>query len=259
MPHFGPPSELRYFFGHLPRAMFTLLKAISGGQNWGEICEPLKHVSWLLVIFFCIYIGVVVFAVLNIVTSIFIENARQMSMKDKDNLIWEEIQDRNWRGQALRGIFAKADSDGSEWLLWEEFKEYFEDPIVQAYFRTLGLDLEACGVKAFFDFLDVDRKGGINVETFVAGCTHFRGAATTMAIERLSNEFREDTTMVEAKIDRLQEDLSEMVGCIRAALAQQGTFSGLQARPQFSGRARASDISPASVLPSPTEYTRVNL
>jgi hypothetical protein len=78
----------------------------------------------------------------------------------------------------------KATSDGSDKLLWDEFKDYFEDPIVQAFFRTLGLDLEACGVREFFDSLDVDKTGSIDLNTFVAGCTHFRGNAKLLDVER---------------------------------------------------------------------------
>merc|ERR1719421_1127519 len=86
--HLGLQEELQWYFGNLPRGMYTLLKAVSGGQNWGEIAEPLKHISWSLLNIFCLYIGVIILAVLNIVTSIFIENARKNAERDKDNLIW---------------------------------------------------------------------------------------------------------------------------------------------------------------------------
>jgi hypothetical protein len=184
--HAGQKYELRWYLGHLPRAMFTLFKAISGGQNWGEIAEPLKHVSWNLVAFFCLYIGVVVFAVLNIVTSIFIENARKNTLHDKDHLIWEEVQEHNWRQESLRTMFHKADLDGSGSVDFNNFKNHFEDPIVQAYFRTMGLDIGACGTDALFELLDFDRSGYIDEDTFVAGCTHFRGSAKQMDFEKLA-------------------------------------------------------------------------
>merc|ERR1719399_497336 len=96
MTHIGQPFELQWYFGNLPRGMYSLFQAISGGRNWGEISEPFKHISWILVIFFAVYVGTVIFAVLNIVTSIFIENARKNNQRDKNNLIWEDIQERNW-------------------------------------------------------------------------------------------------------------------------------------------------------------------
>jgi hypothetical protein len=191
MPHTGTADQLRWYFGHLPRSMYTLFKAISGGETWGEVAEPLKNVSWSLVIFFCVYIGVVVFAVLNIVTSIFIENARKNALHDKDNLIWEEVQERNWQGDSLKNLFVKADVDKSGTIDWLKFRIHFEDPIVQAYLRTLGIDVQACGVDTFFDMLDFDDTRQIDLETFMAGCLHFRGAARSIDVERLSHKLRD--------------------------------------------------------------------
>lgn len=227
MTHIGQPFELQWYFGNLPRGMYSLFQAISGGRNWGEIAEPFKHVSWALVIFFAVYVGTVIFAVLNIVTSIFIENARKNNQRDKNNLIWEDIQERNWRVDSLRAIFNNADSDGDGVMSFWEFQQFFEDPILQAFFRTLGLDFETYNPQNVYKLFDVRGDGMIDADGFVATCIHIRGSSKSIDLQLLQLAQMDLETKVKENSTLLQKQLERTQNCeniLRTSRAGSGNY-----------------------------------
>merc|ERR1719156_143848 len=72
------PNLVMYFYGSLPRTVFTLYCTISGGIDWNDTVEPLITISPAIALFFSVYIAFAVFCVLNIVTGVFVENATKI-------------------------------------------------------------------------------------------------------------------------------------------------------------------------------------
>merc|ERR1712217_874441 len=68
-------DQLHACFGSVYRAAYTLFKAITGGITWEEVGNPLFDVSWTNGLLFCFYIFFAIFAMLNIITAIFLESA----------------------------------------------------------------------------------------------------------------------------------------------------------------------------------------
>merc|ERR1712173_487222 len=66
-------------FNSLFRTMYTLFKAICGGITWGDAVEPLLSFNLPSVVLVAMYVAFALFCVLNIVTAIFVENARTMA------------------------------------------------------------------------------------------------------------------------------------------------------------------------------------
>eukprot|EP00971_Amphidinium_carterae_P036341 714574-Amphidinium_carterae.1 len=65
------PSEVEEYYGSLIAAMRTLFEAISNGNDWGELLDPLNKVSAVSSFFFLFYVYFVIFGVTNILTAIF--------------------------------------------------------------------------------------------------------------------------------------------------------------------------------------------
>merc|ERR1712007_363213 len=69
-------------WGSVFQAMVSLFQASTGGMDWGELGENIRAVSlgyFLLLLFF---IGFMIFAVLNILTGVFVDKALEISQDD---------------------------------------------------------------------------------------------------------------------------------------------------------------------------------
>ena len=119
-------------FGSLYGAMTTLFMAITGGMDWQDLWIPLSEMSSGYSMVFTLYIFFFAVGVLNIVTSLFVEQAHQASMRDREMLVEHELeQEKRWAAN-LREFFLEADEDGSGMLSEKELSDYLEDKAVQA-------------------------------------------------------------------------------------------------------------------------------
>lgn len=210
-----PPLAVHY--GSVSRIIYTLFKAITGGHDWGELAEPLGRISPWLKLFFCSYIAFAVLAILNIVTGVFVENATTLAQADDENVIMEDIAERRRVMDKIKNLFNKDDHDDSGTLEWSDFKRQFEDPVVQAMFRKLDLNVEEQGIQGLFELLDFEGNGRVDIDTLVVGCTQLRGTAKSLDIAKLRHDNRRLARRVEelaANLDMetLSEPLAQSIG-----------------------------------------------
>merc|ERR1719421_470964 len=97
------------------------------------------------------------FAVMNILTGFFVEQAMKVASEDLEHVIREETHKRANVIANLRKIFREADADESGKVTWEELRADLNDKRVMAFFKTLELDI--WDIRTFFDLLQIwDRK-----------------------------------------------------------------------------------------------------
>jgi len=170
-------------WGGIASAMTSLYKASTGGADWGEVADPLKNVPLALsggfftyfFVFIC-YIGFLYFAVLNILTGVFVESAMKTSKQDRNNIIHEERRSQQSLVTNMINLFHSFDDNNSGTINMEEFEKHQSRPEVRAYFAHLDLDVS--DLWQFFKTLtDMSPKGTVEIETFVEGCTRMRGSA----------------------------------------------------------------------------------
>merc|ERR1719162_1797859 len=66
-------------FGRLDRSVLSLFEAMAGGISWGELVDDLQYLSWSFILLFFTFISVAIFAVMNIVTGVFVQTAMERS------------------------------------------------------------------------------------------------------------------------------------------------------------------------------------
>merc|ERR1712039_876324 len=85
----GPGPEMEYW-GTLRSAMKYLFMAISNGVDWLALYESLDMLGNWYLLGYLAYILFMVFAVINIVSGMFIERAFKVVKQDRDFWIFEE-------------------------------------------------------------------------------------------------------------------------------------------------------------------------
>eukprot|EP00746_Dinoflagellata_sp_MGD_P154865 gnl/MRDRNA2_/MRDRNA2_85082_c0_seq1.p1 gnl/MRDRNA2_/MRDRNA2_85082_c0~~gnl/MRDRNA2_/MRDRNA2_85082_c0_seq1.p1 ORF type:complete len:657 (-),score=123.71 gnl/MRDRNA2_/MRDRNA2_85082_c0_seq1:18-1988(-) len=207
-------EELMTYYGNLGTTMISLFKAISGGADWGDLADPLiLHISGMFAPVFVLYISFALFAVLNVVTGVFVESALASAQEDKDLVIQEEIAKRDSYVHEVRDLFKEADQDGSGELSWPELEKHLHDPRVQAYFKALELD--ASEARGLFNLLDTDDTGTVSSDEFVMGCMRLKGQAKSIDVatlmyenKRMASKWNGFMQFVEQSFDRLDSFVS---------------------------------------------------
>lgn len=194
-------EQLQEYFGTLARTMLCMYEMVSEGIHYHEVMEPLTtYCSPWLAIVFVLYMGFVVFAVLNVVTGVFVETATQTAAEDRKlELI-----------HTMRRLFTAADADGSGTLSFEEF----EDQIGTKEFRTVlkAVDLDADEARDLFHLLDIEESGEIEVDAFVNGCQRLTGAAKAIELSAFMHEWKRWVRHWQKHANYLEMAMEHLVG-----------------------------------------------
>jgi len=202
-------SELQTYYGTLGMSMLTLFAGVTGGGDWQNFALPLRQVHWVYELVFIAYVAFTLFALLNVVTGIFVDSAMSSAMNDRNTVIQEEMMREGYYVNALKKIFAEADADASGAMTQEEMCSYLADKRVQAYMHTLGMSVsEAQGL---FHLLDIDSRGVIDVHEFIMGCLRLKGEAKSIDVVTLMYENKKVARTVTSNIQEIRVTLEEFM------------------------------------------------
>jgi len=172
-------KDLTQWYGSVPRTLLSLFQAFSGGTDWGEISEPLiDDVSPWWGIWFLLYISLIFFAVLNLVTAIFVETAIERA---------DVVKEKQKMGQAW-GLFQSLDFDASGQITREEMRSHMDEQAVQDYFKSIDLDVSE--LDTLFKILDMNGSGEVDFQEFLNGCLRLQGPAKSLDVLLIMQEMR---------------------------------------------------------------------
>lgn len=166
---------LRKHFSRLDFSVLSLFEAMAGGISWGELVDAITPIPWIYTGIFCVFISFAIFAVLNIVTGVFVQSALERAQLDKETLIQDSMQHKEGYLLKMQQIFQEIDVNGSGTISLDEFQEAMEDERMGAYFDALGINVE--DIDTLFTLLDRDGAGSVDIEEFLAGCLKLKGEA----------------------------------------------------------------------------------
>jgi len=196
-------SEVKKHFGSVPRIMISLFQAISGGVDWSDYSELLCRISFTACGIFYAYISMMIFAIMNILTGICVNNANKAADDDMD-LCTEDML-KNEDVANLRKILVtgrKLDRSGSTSSLgsdiggtlnWVQLKVHLSEPRVRAYFKKIGL--EPWHLRSFFQLLKVgDKEPEMDIDQFIRGCMRLRSNVKNIDLMAALHETKERET-----------------------------------------------------------------
>lgn len=172
-------QELVKYYGTLSRTMLSLYQTISDGIHWHEVMDPLaSHCSQWIALVFALYIAFTLFALMNVITGVFVESAMRTAEEDKRRLLINQ----------MRQLFEGADVDHSGTISWDEFQTQMENPQMQTYLKAIDLHQEEA--RELFHLLDIDGSGEIDAVDFVNGCLRLHGSAKAIDFAAFLHEYR---------------------------------------------------------------------
>lgn len=208
----GPINEqIKYYFGSVQTAALTLYKCTSGGLNWHDMYVIVSEAGPIASAQYIFFIGFFNFALLNILTGIFMEKALQASQPERDMLMLETRKAEEKEVQGLMAVFKRMDLDGSGTLTHEEYLEGAQDKNVQAYLKSLGLNTESA--EMFFSVLEqMTGCGDVPVADFVEGCGRMKGYATAMDMQCMAYQVKHIRNILIEMSQALLPDTGEADG-----------------------------------------------
>jgi hypothetical protein len=227
---------LREAFGSVGLSSFTLFLVITNGIDWESIASPLIDISFAMFAGLCFYIVFSTWAVLNVVTGVFVENAIKSKESDRDLMFLEKSKQRERYVSQIRDIFERFDANHTGVLEYDEFIRCLQDPYAQECMAQLGLEVGATSdTESLWKALDFDGNGSINVDEFIFGCTRFKGSARSLDLARVMHVQQAQSESIETIMTDLAS-FKEIVdfACGPKAISNQNrnvTFSGFSAIP----------------------------
>lgn len=196
------------YYGSSLRAMYTMFEMTLAGC-WPTYVRPiLDHVSPWYAVFFMSYILGVVFAVIRIITAIFLKRTLQVASQDEELMVSEKLKERESYLRKLRIFFEEADASGDGAISLDEFEKILANPKVRPWFQLLELEFHEAD--HLFKLLD-DGDGLITIDDFIEGLLRLKGHAWSIDVVSLQREVGK----VNTQLSDLQDDFYSKFGSAR--------------------------------------------
>lgn len=200
-------NDLNELFATVWKSMMTLYRPVACGGPWKHTAIVLWDVGPLYYTVFIAYMSFVSFAVLKLLTGIFVEQAKDCANMDREHVIREQMLERKAMIKELQSLFYNMDDDESGLLTWEEFATHLEDETVVEYLRSM--DLEASDAESLFRLIDKDAGGEVSVDEFVNGAQRLRGPSKCSDVMAIASDINRISMMVTVLSDFVEEKLDK--------------------------------------------------
>lgn len=179
-------SNLLEFYGTVDKSALNLYMAMSGGNDWSVYYHALEPLPLGYRWFFLAFISFTIFAIVNIVTGVFVEAAMQSNLNDRDIIAQEELSSKKRYLDSMKDIFEEMDGDGQGTLSMEEFESKLQDERVVAFFNALKLNVS--DARVLFRLIDTDKSGDVTIDEFLKGCYTLQGESRSLDMKIMELE-----------------------------------------------------------------------
>merc|ERR1719422_2694690 len=116
--------------------------------------------------------------------------------------------------RALRKLFYDVDVGETGAITRKQLEEIFDHWESQAFFSVFGLDVNQA--QGFFELLDLDESGEVDIEEFIGGLMRMRGVAKGADMAMIMFENKRLFEHLKQFMKRLDSHISELTGTEQA-------------------------------------------
>jgi len=169
-------------YGTALRAWYSFFEVTFSG-GWPTYVRPLiEHVSPWYAPFFIVYVACVNFAIIRVISAMFLRETLRSAESDADMRIDQNRRETHDLTLRLRDLFEEADIDRNGGISFEEFDKLLRYPKICAWFASIGVDTHES--RALFDLLDPAGGGLIGFDEFTQGIIRHKGPARALDIAK---------------------------------------------------------------------------
>ncbi|CAK9045815.1 unnamed protein product [Durusdinium trenchii] len=172
------------YYGSFLRALYTMFEITHSGSWPARVRPVIEKVNAWYALPFLGYITLVVFAVIRIVTALFLKETLESSANDADIAMESQSHEAAKLNQKLEALFRAMDEDEGGALSREELVSAMSLPSVQRYMQIL--EVRTADYEDLFDILD-DGDGRITITEFVQGLKKIKGNARAIDMVKLQH------------------------------------------------------------------------
>lgn len=192
------------YYGTFSKTLLTMCEVLFA--NWAPACRVLiDNVSEWWALGFIVYRCFVGFAVLNVVSAVFIQTTMKVAHEDEEVIAFEKTKAQEIYRRRVNNMFREADTSGDGFIDFQEFKRMLEHPQLQVWLHQL--EIQTDDLLGLFCMLD-DGDGEISLEEFETGIMKIKGIARSFDLNKLQRQVRK----MNAKLDFMlvQNNLSDL-------------------------------------------------
>jgi len=205
-------EEVVVVMSGLDAMMFTLVQVLMGDSFHTIMREVLLYVPWSWLYFYA-YISVASIVLLNLVTAIIVENARENSENDHAHQIREKEAEKKRSLKKLKRLFKIMDADRSGSISKDEFRSSFQDPTSLEHWSLLNFGMDDC--EEVWHLID-DGDGVIEIDEFIDAVSKMQGVAQSKDLFRISRAQQKENMILRKLADsagiQMEADASLHVG-----------------------------------------------
>jgi len=183
------------YYGSVLTTMLFLYEIMSSGTSWADGMSPVvNQISPWMTIVFILYTAFVFFAMMNVVTSYFVDNTIRYVEESRGSTM----------AMALWNCFTTEDNS-PQLITSQVFYDHLDSVEMEKYLSSLDISPEMCQESHFFELLDTDGSGGLDVSELIHGCLRLRGSAKQIDLHLLGQYLRNELGKLEFNIKSLED------------------------------------------------------
>lgn len=209
--------ELLNLYGNLFETMLSLFMSISGGADWRDLVAPLEKISKVYVVAFSLFVIMVLFGMLNILTAIFVEATNKIADVDADLVINEHLDSEDSAIEHLRRLLAsdgRNPKDPSTIITQEQFEAKLFDPSFRVQLKLL--DLNIFKAQDLFKLLSAEEHGHVGLDELVHGLMRLKGSAQTMDLATMLYSTKHMRTELASFMRKTEENFQVLHSAVGA-------------------------------------------
>eukprot|EP00438_Fugacium_kawagutii_P035598 Skav224938 [mRNA] locus=scaffold2105:176388:177164:- [translate_table: standard] len=184
------------YFGTFSATLLTMFEVLMA--NWSPPCRTLvDNVSELYSFGFIVYRCLVGFAILNVVSAVFLQQTMKVAAADQEVALQQRQMAAEEYTKKLEAFFKRLDKSGDGVLTWKEFSAVLKSRKLQNWLATL--ELESHDLVNLFTMID-DGDGEISLADFLHGARQLHGSASSIAVAEVMATARRTEAKAEAAL-----------------------------------------------------------